>query len=117
MRPHRALAVRAAHVGETMPGMIDHSAIAQARELLRALHEHVDEVSEKLEAAEQRNRRARARGTAPHNHRQAAELRRDLYEAHRLIDGLHRRFPETTAHSRLAPREHPRRASGRSDTR
>jgi hypothetical protein len=23
-----------------------------------------------------------------------AELRRDLYEAHRLIDGLHRRFPE-----------------------
>jgi hypothetical protein len=31
-------------------------------------------------------------------------LRRELYEAHRLIDGIHRRFPETL----------PRSATGRS---
>jgi hypothetical protein len=41
-----------------------------------------------------RRRRTSARGAA-HDHRQQSELRHELYEAHRLIDGLHRRFPET----------------------
>jgi len=76
---------------------------AQARILLRALYEQVSDVSDKLERVERRRRRTSARGAA-HDHRQQSELRRDLYEAHRLIDGLHRRFPETlptTHRSRL----------------
>jgi hypothetical protein len=36
-------------------------------------------------------------GTGPHMQcrRQAEMLRGELYETHRLIDGLHRRFPHT----------------------
>jgi hypothetical protein len=72
---------------------MDESAdVAQARQLLAALHEQVCEISVKLDAAEDRNQRARARGTA-YNHRHAANLRRELKHAHRLIDGIHRRFP------------------------
>ena len=85
--------------------MVDHSAIAQAQELLRALHEYVHAVSDKLEAAERRNRRAHGRGTVPHHHRRAAELRRDLSEARGLIDALHRRFPETSPRRRLVERK------------
>jgi hypothetical protein len=73
--------------------MVEEPAVAQARLLLDALHEHVAEISEKLQAAERNSRNLRSRGTAS-DRRRAAELRRDLYEAHRLIDGLHRRFPE-----------------------
>lgn len=68
--------------------------VAQARSLLRELDDQVEKVSRKLEIVERRNRRMSARGIA-HVHRQQSELRRDLYEAHRLIDGLHRRYPET----------------------
>ncbi|GAB7070444.1 hypothetical protein H7J06_24725 [Mycobacterium hodleri] len=67
---------------------------AQARALLEELRLHVEKVSRKIEIVERRNRRRSARGIA-HVHRQQSELRRDLYEAHRLIDGLHRRYPET----------------------
>lgn len=73
--------------------MRDDPAVAQAFLLLAALHEQVSEISDKLLAAERNSRNLRSRGTA-HDQRRAAELRRDLYEAHRLIDGLHRRFPE-----------------------
>lgn len=48
----------------------------------------------KLEIVELRNRRRSARGIAD-VHRQQSELRRELREAHRLMDGLHRRYPET----------------------
>jgi hypothetical protein len=46
---------------------------------------------------------------ALHDRREQAELRRDLYEAHRLIDGLHRRFAET-----LPPRQAGRRGQAQS---
>ncbi|MCW2687251.1 MAG: hypothetical protein JWR37_2141 [Mycobacterium sp.] len=73
--------------------MVDNAGPAQARSLLGALHEQVAEISEKLETAERRDGRPSIRGAA-HDRRHAASLRRDLYEAHRLIDGLHRSFPE-----------------------
>lgn len=67
---------------------------AQARELLHALYAHVDDVSDRLEAVERKSVRAHGRSESVVR-REAAGLRRELYETHRLIDGLHRRFPVT----------------------
>lgn len=72
---------------------------AQARELLQSLYAHVDEISDKLEAAEQKTVRAQGRRENLVR-REAASLRRELYETHRLIDGLHRRFPITSPERR-----------------
>jgi hypothetical protein len=73
--------------------MDDRVGEAQARALLGELRGHVGYISHKLQAAEERNRRAQLRGT---NRRDPSEgtLRRELHEAHRLIDGLHRRYPD-----------------------
>ena len=79
---------------------------AQARELLQTLYAHVDEVSDKLEAAEQKTLRAHGRSESLVR-REAASLRRELYETHRLIDGLHRRFPVTRPERRW--HRHPAR--------
>jgi hypothetical protein len=81
--------------------MAEDAGTAQARKLLGELYGHVADVSRKLEAADERNQRARARGMTRKDPI-ANVLRRELYEAHRLIDGLHRRYPETTPRSRLA---------------
>jgi hypothetical protein len=56
--------------------MAENTGAAQERELLGALHEHVAEISQKIDKSE-----------------------------YRLIDGLHRRFPETL---HASPREHGR---------
>jgi hypothetical protein len=69
---------------------------AQAVALLRELQGHVAGLSHKLEAAEARSRRARARGNTRKDP-VTSTLRRDLHEAHRLIDGLHRRYPTVAA--------------------
>ena len=74
--------------------MVDHAGEAQARVLLRELHQQVAAVSRKIEIVERRGRRHSARGQQC-DRRQQSELRRDLYEVHRLIDNLHRRFPQT----------------------
>jgi hypothetical protein len=74
--------------------VIDDADTAQARELLQSLHTHVDEVSKKVESAEIRTRRAQGHAAVVAR-RRVATLRRELYETHRLIDGLHRRFPDT----------------------
>lgn len=74
--------------------MVENAAAAQAQILLDALHEQVADISKKLERAEMRGVRTSARG-ALHDRREHSALRSDLYEAHRLIDGLHKRFPET----------------------
>jgi hypothetical protein len=74
--------------------MTEDAGAAQARALLRELGEHVAEISHKLEAAELRGARTSIRG-ATHARKHRSTLRRELYEAHRLIDGLHRRYPET----------------------
>ncbi|MET0698924.1 MAG: hypothetical protein ABWY93_04600 [Mycobacterium sp.] len=79
--------------------MIEDAGAAQARALLKELHGHVAELSQKIEAAEGRGHRASIRGAAL-DRRAHNTLRRELYEAHRLIDGLHRRFPEIRALAR-----------------
>lgn len=78
--------------------MVEDAGSAQARALLNELYVHVRGISHKLEAADERNRRARARGTSRRDPI-ANTLRRELNETCRLIDGLHRRYPE------LAPRK------------
>jgi hypothetical protein len=90
--------------------MADDASVAQAGALLRELWGHVSDISQKLEAADERNRRAHLRGISRRN-TTAGSLRRELYEAHRLIDGLHRRFPETDTRSRHAAE--PRRMESR----
>jgi hypothetical protein len=79
--------------------MSEDAGAAQARLLLTELYEQIHEISRKLETAEMRGLRVSARG-ATHDRREQSQLRRDLYEAHHLVDGLHRRFPET-----LPPRQ------------
>ncbi len=86
--------------------MVEDADTAQAWELLESLWAHVDEISEKLEAAEEKSRQAHGR-TESLVRRQAVSLRRDLYEAHRLIDGLHGRFPATRPRRRWE--DHPAR--------
>lgn len=79
--------------------MSDDVAVAQARLLLTSMYEEVAEISRKLEATENRGRGAPTRGSTQ-DRTQETGLRRELYEAHRLIDGLHRRFPETAPRPR-----------------
>ena len=90
--------------------MGDDVGAAQARALLLELYGHVADISHRLEAAEDRNRRAHLRGIASRDPA-AGALRWDLYEVHRLIDGLHRRYPETVERSGVFGREEPRRAA------
>jgi predicted RNase H-like nuclease (RuvC/YqgF family) len=73
--------------------VIDDADTAQARELLQSLHAHVHEISKKVESAEGRTRRVQGHAAVVAR-RRVANLRHELYEAHRLIDGLHRRFPD-----------------------
>ncbi|MCV7359798.1 hypothetical protein [Mycolicibacterium fluoranthenivorans] len=87
--------------------MTEDAAVSQARQLLTALYDQVADISHKLEIVDARNRRARSRGNARVDPR-AGDLRRELYEAHRLIDGLHRRFPETSPHHRPFAGRHAR---------
>jgi hypothetical protein len=66
--------------------------------MLGSLEECLVEMSRKLERLEAEDgRRVSTRGATLHR-RQRAELRRNFYEAHRLIDGIHRRFPQTRGH-------------------
>ncbi|HEV7422735.1 MAG TPA: hypothetical protein VGO30_23300 [Mycobacterium sp.] len=79
--------------------MVEDTGAAQARALLREMYEQVAAISNRLETAESRDARTSVRG-ATHDRRQRSALRGELYEAHRLIDGLHRRFPETVSSAR-----------------
>lgn len=74
--------------------MADDSGTLQALALLGELYEQVERISRRVERAEMQSPRTSVRGIA-NNHRQRSALRRELYEAHRHIDGIHRRFPET----------------------
>jgi hypothetical protein len=80
--------------------MVDDHSVAQARELLRELRQHALCISQKLDTVENRRRRTSSRG-AMLQRRQSSALRRELHEAHRLIDGLHRRYPEALATERV----------------
>ena len=71
----------------------DHS-VAQARLLLARLDTHVNEVSQKITIVGQQMQRTDLHSSTQRRHRQhAAALRSELYETHRLIDGLYQRFP------------------------
>ena len=83
--------------------VIDDADIAQARELLQSLNAHVDEISKKVESAEIRTRRVQGHAAVVAR-RRVASLRHELYEAHRLIDGLHRRFPDARPRRIAGPR-------------
>ena len=75
--------------------MVEDASVAQARVMLGSLEGHLTGLARKLERVEEEcNRRTSTRGAALQR-RQRAQLRRDMYEAHRLIDGIHRRFPQT----------------------
>lgn len=76
--------------------MAEEVSVAQARLLLRSLYEHVNEVSISVATVERKISRATVHASAlRHQRRHVNAMRRDLYEAHRLIDGLHQRFPAT----------------------
>jgi hypothetical protein len=83
--------------------VIDDADTAQARELLQSLNAHVDEISKKVESAEIRTRRVHGHAAVVAR-RRVASLRHELYEAHRLIDGLHRRFPGARPRRIAGPR-------------
>ena len=80
--------------------------VAQARMLVGLLRDEIAEISDKLKAPDSDVHRRTEHG---HHRRvrRAAVLRRQFYEAHRLLDGLYRRFPEALDAS------HPRRAARR----
>ncbi|MBV6359940.1 hypothetical protein HZD78_14075 [Mycobacteroides chelonae] len=76
--------------------MVQDAGVAQARSLLISLYELVNEVSDNVDTAEQQIRHTPGRGSMlRHQQRRVSVLRKDLYEAHRLIDVLHQRFPAT----------------------
>lgn len=74
--------------------MLDDPSAAQAHAFLTELHHQVAVVSQRIEAAERRCPRTSIRGQAS-DRRVRSALRQELYDVHRLIDGIHRRFPET----------------------
>lgn len=63
--------------------MDEDAGIAQAGALLRELYKITEDIAPKLEAAEDRNRRAQARGVSRRDPI-VTTLRRELYETHRL---------------------------------
>ncbi len=70
--------------------MAEDPQVAQARQLLKALDAQICDISERLDSLAQR------RGRSPHyDPRPQRALRALLDEAHRHVDGIHRRFPET----------------------
>jgi len=83
--------------------VIDDPDTAQAKQLLQSLHAHVDEISKKVESAESRTRRVQGHAALVAR-RRVASLRHELYEAHRLIDGIHRRFPDARPRRIAGPR-------------
>ncbi|QCH23319.1 hypothetical protein DSM43276_01576 [Mycobacteroides salmoniphilum] len=68
--------------------------MAQARTLLVALYEHVNEVAQSMAEAEHLIRRTPRHGSPHRHHRlRVAAMRKNIYEAQRLIKQLHQRFP------------------------
>ncbi len=68
--------------------------VAQARLLLASLWEQVEETSRKIEAAESRVDGRHTTAAIKHHRTRIAQLRPELYQAHRMIHRLNLRFPE-----------------------
>ncbi|CPU37660.1 Uncharacterised protein [Mycobacteroides abscessus] len=74
--------------------VVEDASVAQARELLASLYEYVGKVSASIVKAENLIRYTQRHRSSYRHHRLRLDgMREDLYEAHRLIDGLHRRYP------------------------
>lgn len=87
--------------------MLEDVSVAQARILLASLHGHVEGISA-VAAIERRLGATTGRPVAlSHQRERAAALRKDLYEAHRLIDALHLRFPATRDATNSVREHHP----------
>ena len=71
----------------------DESDLAQAYRLLAALYENMTHTTGTIEKME---RQRSARSSAGRDER---ALRRELSEAHGLVDRIHKRFPQTRADS------------------
>lgn len=71
--------------------------IAQARLLLGALWEQVEDTSRKIEEEEARVARRPAGSPARPHRVNTAQLRKELYQLHGMIDGINRRFPQIAA--------------------
>ncbi|MDZ7885035.1 MAG: hypothetical protein U5N53_20035 [Mycobacterium sp.] len=68
--------------------------IAQARLLLGALWEQVEDISRKIEDEEARVARRPAGAPARPHRVNTVQLRKELYQLHGMIDGINRRFPQ-----------------------
>ncbi|TDZ93464.1 hypothetical protein [Mycobacteroides salmoniphilum] len=87
--------------------MVEEVSVAQAQSLLRCLYEQVNEISEALTRAQHRIGHTAAQSpSCRHQRLSVAEMRKDLYEAHRLIDRLHHRYPATHDVAWPTPRHH-----------
>lgn len=75
--------------------MVEDSSVAQARALIASLYEHVKTTSEAIEKAERQLQRAPLASVRLNQRLRVREMRKDLHEAHRLIQNLHQRFPAT----------------------
>lgn len=78
--------------------VIEDPSVAQARVLLTSLDEHIDTLTQSIGKVEHRLRHT-PQHTASWRHlrQRMAAMRKDLHEAHRMVDGLHRRFPASRA--------------------
>lgn len=74
--------------------MTEDAGLAQAQALLHELYVEVENITCKYENLARSLNRVSVRVEPDIRHRLSI-LRRELYEVHHLIDGLHRRFPET----------------------
>lgn len=75
-----------------MQQLPDSRDFAQADQLRAELWLHVEELSQRLELVERRERRL-----SDWSKRESRRLRAELYNAHGLIDALNRRFPDPAA--------------------
>jgi len=83
--------------------MIEDASRAQARMMITVLRCEIAEISDELQTTEKHHgRQPRERG---HSYRvkRITFLRQQLNEAHRLIEGLYRRFPESCDRPQARP--------------
>ncbi|BDB45365.1 hypothetical protein MKCMC460_56890 [Mycobacterium sp. 20KCMC460] len=70
----------------------------QAAILARMLRDTITEISGQLDTPPHRRRPSASRNRH-HRVRRDADLRRELHEAHQMLDNLRHRFPRTRPHS------------------
>jgi hypothetical protein len=87
--------------------MIEDASLAQARMMITVLRGEITEISDELQTTEKHLRRQAPERGPSYRVKRITFLRQQLFEAHRLIEGLYRRFPESGDRPQARP---PRRA-------